>query len=260
MVCSIRILHVGLFRKCAILFVRFLQIADGAGDLRKPHLGYIADGSAEGVDRFRRIEVQEIAEILADEIFVRVDSAPRHQHICHAGLERVPIGDLYIEIVQFLQKAVFTGDQQVVKVVGHVVLDGVFCGGEQRRRQILFAFQFPEAVFKRFDDVRFIRRLHFQKGNGTGKPALMGVRNIKVVFQARPVRVLQVKHRNAFRAPVYPASKPLVPAVFPLDFQDGNSVRALRMDKHLFVKGKPVIAAGGAQKRRPAFRPGGNLL
>lgn len=232
-----------------------MQIADSAGDFHKPHLGYIAGGSAEGVDRFRRVEIQKIAEILADEVFVRVDSAPGHQHICHARLESVPIGDLYIEIVQLLQKAVFTGEQQVGKVVGHVVLYGVFCRGEQRRRQILFAFQFPKAVFKRFDNVRFIRRVHFPKGNGTGKPALMGVRNIEVVFQVRPMRVLPVKHRNAFRAPVYPASKPLVPAVFSLDFQDGNSVRSLRMDKHLFVKGKPVIAAGGAQKRRPAFRP-----
>ena len=79
-----------------------MQIADAAGNFRKPHLGYIAGCGAEGVDRLRRIEVQKIAEILADEVFARVDSAPGHQHICHAGLERVPEGDLYIEIVQFL--------------------------------------------------------------------------------------------------------------------------------------------------------------
>ena len=42
----------------------------------------------------------------------------------------------------------------------------------------------------------------------------MGIGNIKVVFQPRPVDIFTVKHRNAGRAPVDPPPKPLVPSVF----------------------------------------------
>ncbi|MCQ4953068.1 hypothetical protein NE453_10255 [Holdemania filiformis] len=68
----------------------------------------------------------------------------------------------------------------------------------------------------------------------------MGVGNVKVVFQTGPFG-FPVKNGNAVRTPVYPAPKPFVPS---LDFQDGGSVRALGVDQKLFVKGKPVVAAG----------------
>mgnify|MGYP000416514551 CR=1 FL=1 len=68
----------------------------------------------------------------------------------------------------------------------------------------------------------------------------MGVGNVKVVFKPG-LFGFPVKNGNPVRTPVYPAPKLPIPS---LDLQDGGSVRALGVDKELFVKGKPVVAAG----------------
>ena len=174
-----------------------MQIADGAGNLRKPDFCNIPGGHADGVDRFRGIKIQKEYKILAPQIFVCVQAAPRKEDISHAGLQRVPVGNLDVQVVQFFQKAALAGNQQVGKVVRHIVLDSVFGCGEQRRRQVSLAFQFSKAVFKAFDHVRFLSRLYLPKRDGAGKPAFVGVGNIKVIFQPRPVDIFAVKHRDA---------------------------------------------------------------
>ncbi|MDB7901596.1 hypothetical protein PND81_09745 [Flavonifractor plautii] len=101
--------------------------------------------------------------------------------------------------------------------------------------------QLAKAVLQRFDDFRFIFRPHSPKRDGLGEVPLMGVGNVKVIFQPGPARMLAVKNSNAIRAPVYPAPKPFIPS---LDLQDGGGVRALGIDKQLLIKGKTVVAAG----------------
>ena len=174
-----------------------MQIADGAGNLRKPDFRNIPGGHTDGVDRFRGIKIQKGCKILAPQIFVCVQAAPRKEDISHAGLQRVPVGNFYIQVVQFFQKAALAGNQQVGKVVRHIVLNSVFGCGEQRRRQVFLAFQFPKAVFKAFDHVRFLSRLHLPKRDGACKPAFVGVGNIKVVFQPVSYTHLDVYKRQA---------------------------------------------------------------
>ena len=79
----------------------------------------------------------------------------------------------------------------------------------------------------------------------------MSVGNVKVIFQLGPAVMLTVKNGNAVRAPVYPAPKLPVPS---LDFQDGGGVWALGVDKQLFIKWKPIVAAGRSKKRLPLCR------
>ena len=101
--------------------------------------------------------------------------------------------------------------------------------------------QLAKAVLQRFDDFRFIFRPHSPKRDGLGEVALMGVGNVKVVFQPGPVCMPAVKHSNAIRTPVHPAPKPFIPS---LDLQDGGGVRALGVNQKLLVKRQAVVAAG----------------
>ncbi|MDD4509300.1 MAG: hypothetical protein PHY23_00030 [Oscillospiraceae bacterium] len=73
-----------------------------AGNFRKSHLRNIAGGRAEGIERFRRVEVQNIPEVLVGKVFPGVDAAPCQQHIRHAVLKRLFVENFGIKIVQFL--------------------------------------------------------------------------------------------------------------------------------------------------------------
>ena len=58
------------------------------------------------------------------------------------------------------------------------------------------------------------------------------------------------QYRNAHSAPIHPAAKQTVPF---FQFQNRGSVRALGVDQQLFVKRTFIVAAGAAEKIRPAF-------
>ena len=114
-----------------------------------------------------------------------------------------------------------------------IVLYRIFCRREKCRTQIVLLLQFSEAVFHCLNDVRRVFRAHRPQGNGAGEPACMGIRNIKIVFQPLFSALSVIKYGNAVCAPVHPAPEPLVPS---LNLQDGGSVRALGVDKQLFIK------------------------
>lgn len=122
---------------------------------------------------------------------------------------------------------------QLGKIIVDIVLYRIFRRREGCRAQIVLLLQFSEAVFHRLNDVRRILRAYRPQGNRPGEPAFMGIGNIKIVFQSLFATMLTVKYGNAVCTPVHPAPEPLVPS---LNLQDGGSVRALGVDKQLFIK------------------------
>ena len=238
--------------KCAIFFLGLsLQGKDRAGNGGKAHLGDVPGGHAQSVQGLWSVEIQHIPKILILKVFRRVKAAAHQQHISNAVLHRPAVFHLQVQLIQFFQKAAFRKGFQFRKIVGHIVLHGVLCRREQGFAQILLVLQFSKAVFQRFNDVRRVFLPHRPKGDGPGEPGLMGIGNIKVVFQPGLSIVFPVKNGNAVCAPVYPAPKLPVPS---LDLQDGGGVWALGVDKQLFIERKPVVAAGRSQKRPPLVR------
>ena len=210
-----------------------MQVKGRAGNFRKTHLRDVPSGHTQSVQCFGCIEVQHIPKIIILIVIRRIEAAARHQHISNAGLQRPPVHHFHIVLVQFLQKTAFGQMGQLGKIIVDIVLHRIFCRREKRRAQIVLLLQFSEAVFHRLDDVRRIFRAYHPQGNWTSKSASVGIGNIKIVFQPLFAAMLTVKYGNPVCTPVHPASKPLVPS---LDLQDGGSVRALGVDKQLFIK------------------------
>lgn len=76
----------------------------------------------------------------------------------------------------------------------------------------------------------------------------MGIGDVEVVFEPVIAVMLIVKDGDAFRAPVDPTAKLLVPL---LNFKHGGGVGALGVNQDLLVKAAFVVAAGRAQECRP---------
>ena len=187
-------------------------------------MGNVPGSHAQSVQRLRRVKVGYIPEILIFKIFGRVKAAAYQQHIPNAVLHRPAVFHLQVQPVQSFQEAAFRKVFQFRKIVGHIVLYGVLCRREQGFAQILLMLQLTEAVFQRFNDIRRVFLPPRPKGDGAGEPGLMGIGNIKVVFQSGFSIVFTVKNGNAVCAPVYPAPKLPVPS---LNLQDGGGVWAL---------------------------------
>jgi hypothetical protein len=131
-----RILFCGHLRKCAILILRLpLLRAHGTGDLGQTHLADIAGCHTQGVQRFRGIEIHNTAKILIREVWRRINSATDQKHIAYAAGQECPIPYLQIQVIQIFQKASVPIPAELRKIVLHVVLHRVPCGGEERRRE-----------------------------------------------------------------------------------------------------------------------------
>ena len=76
----------------------------------------------------------------------------------------------------------------------------------------------------------------------------MGIGNVEVVFDSRQPVAVAVQNGNALGAAIDPPPEPLVPALPPFNGQDGGGIRALGVQKNLFIKGKAKIVAGSSQK------------
>ena len=201
-----------------------MQGKDGTRNRRKAHLGNVPGSHAQSVQRLRGVKVGYIPEILIFKIFGWVKAAAYQQHIPNAVLHRPAVLYLQIQPVQSFQEAAFRKVFQFRKIVGHIVLHGVLCRREQGCAQIFLVFQFPKAVLQRFNDVRRVFFPHRPDRDRPGKTGLVGIGNVKIVFQPGFASMLAVKNGNAVCAPVYPAPKLPVPS---LDLQDGGGVRAL---------------------------------
>ena len=223
-----RILVYGYTCKCAILFFRLaLYGHDGAGDLREAHLRDVPGGHTQRIEGLRRVEVHNTPEVIVREVIGRVNAAAHKQHIRHAVLQGISILYLNIQIVQFLQKAVFLIVMQFLKVVLHIVLHGVFRRRDQRRGKGVFVFQFTETVFQSLRDLLLIFPAHCPDRDTAGEASGMGVGYIKIVFQPCAACGIAVIYGDARRTSVDPAPKLAIPFV---DLQNGGGVRALGIE------------------------------
>ena len=232
-----------------------LGLYDRSADLPQSHLRDVAGGDAQGIDGGGRVKFINVGKFVSGEIIVRPQAQPGHQHICHADLQRVPVENLKVQIVQFLQQAVLPALPQVLQVVREVVRHGVVAGGAHRVRQIFFFGQVAEGGLQRFDDLRLKGRVHRPDGQWTGKAGRMGIGNIKIELQA--VLPVITKYGDALGSTVDPAPKLTVPA---LHLKDRCGVRALGVDQNLIIEGAFVVIAGGAEKARPALIAAGDAL
>ena len=123
-----------------------LRLHDRAADLPQAHLRDVAGGDAQGVDGGRCVEFVDMGELIGRKIVVCLQAETGQQHIGHADLQRVPVENLKVQIVQLLQQAVLAALPQVLQVVRKVVRHGVMAGGAHRVRQIFFFGQVAPAM------------------------------------------------------------------------------------------------------------------
>ena len=124
-----------------------LRLHDRSADLPQPHLSDVAGGDAQGVDGGRRVEFIDMGKLIGRKIIICRKSQPGHQHIGHADLQRVPVENLKVQIVQLLKQAVLPALPQVLQVVRKVVHHGVVAGRAHGVRQIFFFGQVAEGGF-----------------------------------------------------------------------------------------------------------------
>ncbi len=142
-----------------------------------------------------------------------------------------------------------------MQVVCDVICHGIVAGRAHGVRQIFFFGKVAEGGLQRFDDLRLKGRVHRPDGQRTGKAGRMGVRNIKIEFQA--VLTVITKYSDALGSTVDPAAKLTVPA---LHLKDCGGIRALGVNQNLIIEGAFVIVAGRAEKARPALIAAGDAL
>ena len=249
---------------CAVIITVFFTICkkliplglhDRSADRPQSHLRDVAGGDAQGVDGGRRVEFVNMGKFVSGEIIVRPQAQPGHQHIGHTDLQRVPVENLKVQIVQLLQQTVLPALPQVLQVVREVVRHGIVAGRAHRVRQIFFFGQVAEGGLQRFDDLRLKGRVHRPDGQWTGKAGRMGIGHIKIELQT--VLPVITKYGNALGPTVDPAAKLTVPS---LHLKDRRGVRALCVDQNLIIEGAFVVIAGGAEKARPALIAAGDAL
>ena len=124
-----------------------LRLHDRSADLPQAHLRDVAGCDAQGIDGGRCVEFVNMGKFVSGDMIVCPQAQPGHQHIGHADLQRVPVENLKVQIVQFLQQAVLAAVAEILQVVREVVRHGVVAGGAHRIRQIFFFGQVAEGGF-----------------------------------------------------------------------------------------------------------------
>ena len=114
-------------------------------------------------------------------------------------------------------------------------------------------------MLQRLHDLRLLFGGHLPQGHRAVKAALMGVGNVKIVFQSCPAGGIPVKHGDACGTRIDPTVESAVPV---RHFQNGRGIRALGVYQYLLLEVQLIVPAGGAQERRPFVPTGqcGQLL
>lgn len=232
-----------------------LGLHDRSADLPQPHLRDVAGGDAQGVDGGGRVEFINVGKLIGRKIIVCPQAQPCHQHIGHADLQRVPVENLKVQIVQLLQQAVLAAVAEILQVVCDVICHGIVAGRAHGVRKIFFFGQVAEGGLQRFDDLWLKGRVHRPDGQRTGKTGRMGIRHVEVELQT--VLPVITKYGDALGPTIDPAAKLTIPA---LHLKDRRGVRALGVDQNLIIEGTFVVIAGRAEKARPALIAAGDAL
>ncbi|MCI9265060.1 MAG: hypothetical protein HFF06_10910 [Oscillospiraceae bacterium] len=91
-------------------------------------MGDVTSGKPQGVQSIWGVKLCYATEIVIGEIGFRGDPAANQQHIANAGFHGPAVENFNVEIVQFLQRAILLVVVKLVKIVGQIVLHGVFGG------------------------------------------------------------------------------------------------------------------------------------
>ena len=124
-----------------------LRLHDRSADLPQSHLRDVAGGDAKGVDGGGRVEFINVGKLIGRKIIVCPQAQPGHQHIGHTDLQRVPVENLKVQIVQLLQQTVLPALPQLLQIIRDVVRHGIVAGRAHRVRKIFFFGQVAEGGF-----------------------------------------------------------------------------------------------------------------
>ncbi|MEA5047106.1 MAG: hypothetical protein VB034_00715 [Eubacteriales bacterium] len=155
-----------------------------------------------------------------------------------------------IEIVVFAKGAVRKGMQERICVIGAVVDDRVMDDARKlvgEWKSFIFGY-LPEMVLQLFKDLRFMCFAHLPQLKGNVM-ARVGIGDIEHIPQRRLLPAI-VYDRDTLCALVYPTLEHIVPK---LNGRASGSVRALCVDKHLFVKRVLVEPCGRVEKACPVL-------
>ena len=223
---------------------------NGAGNLRKSHLGNIAGGIAEGVQRGRGRKIHHIPKVIGFKVFSGFNAQAGHRHIGDAVSHRrfENVGDFFFGYA--VQEAVFHAVDQIGEIVGDVVLYGISRRRLDGNGEGFLVVQLSKGAFQRVDHFCRVFVPHLPNGNSAGKAAGMRVGNIEVVDKPLAASVGILKNGNAVCSTIDPTPELLVPVV---DLKNSGGVRSLCVNQKLLIKAQTVIVAGRAQKCFPAF-------
>ena len=112
------ILRGSSIRKCAnFLFLFFFKFFDSLTDFLDNHLGNVAGSRTENRDHRIGVEIEDVLEILAGEILMRIIACTGKSHKSDTAFESVFQPYFKARIVQILQKAVTFDSVQIGKVI-----------------------------------------------------------------------------------------------------------------------------------------------
>ena len=132
-----------------------LHFPDGLRNFPQYRFCNIAGGNAHAGERFRRVEIDNIREILPLKSAVGRQSAPLEQHKIHAVCHQPAVFFPDIFLVKRLQITAFQHVGKLSEIVGEIVLHGGFRGIGERVVQS-FPSRAAEPVGQPFDNGGFI--------------------------------------------------------------------------------------------------------
>ena len=235
-----------------------LIILDGDADLPQHLLVHLTDRRSQCPNRGRGIKIENRHEVLMLEILLRIQPTSGHQGVGDAdGGGRLEL-DFDVEIIVLLQERTVNDVAEVLLMLvpiltrqlsGHIgeLLGEIVTGNTvvalqhgRHRPNVLF-FQLPQP-------------------GGTGMFSGAGIGNIEHIAQSGSVARIVHQGDTLGTAPHIPAH-PIIPQVV---LRTGGGIRALSVDKQLFVERIFVEAGGGIKKGRPflpaAHKPGRYLF
>ena len=160
-----------------------MHIPDGLRNFPQYRFRNIAGSNAHTSQRFRRVEIDNIREILALKSAVGRQSAPFEKHEIHAVRDQSAVFFPDVFLVKRLQITAFQHVGKLSEIVGKIVLHGGFCGIGECVVQI-FPPRAAEPVGKPFDDGRRITVAHLPDGNRhSAAVGRLRVGHVKIIFQ-----------------------------------------------------------------------------
>ena len=157
-----------IFRKCAghifFGFFSYLHVPDGLRNFPQHRFRNIAGGNAHAGERFRRVEIDNIREIIPLKRAVGGQSAPFEKHEIHAVCDQSAVFFPDVFLIKRLQITALQHVGKLTEIVGEIVLHGGFRGISERVVQS-FPPRTAEPVGKPFYDGGFKTLAHLPDRN-----------------------------------------------------------------------------------------------